>query len=78
MASTFGTTTAAAVMAPKYLGSAPEQFDGKADKAQAFWSSLENYFYLNNAAFTNKGKKVATALTYFKMGTPVGEWARDK
>jgi hypothetical protein len=79
MASTSGTTTTAAITAPaKYLGSTPEQFDGKADKAQAFWSSLENYFYLNNAAFTNEGKKVTTALTYFKMGTPTGEWACDK
>jgi hypothetical protein len=34
MASTSGTTTTAAIAAPaKYLGSAPEQFDGKADKA---------------------------------------------
>jgi hypothetical protein len=48
MASTSGTTTTAAVAAPKYLGSAPEQFDGEADKAQVFWSSLENYFYLND------------------------------
>jgi hypothetical protein len=33
---------------------------------------------LPSTAFTNEGKKVATALTYFKMGTPAGEWAHDK
>ena len=68
-------TTAAA---PKSLGSPPELYDGKPDKAEAFWSALESYFYLNSGMFADDNRKIATALTYFKVGTPAGEWARDK
>jgi hypothetical protein len=78
MASRSATTTTTTAAPPKFLGSTPELFDGKANKAQAFWSALENHFYLNNMAFTNEGKKVATTLTYFKIGTPAGKWAHDK
>ena len=68
------TTTAT----PKVLGSSPDAYDGTPNKAQAFWSALENYFYLNDTLFTDENRKIATALTFFKIGTPAGEWARDK
>ena len=64
--------------APKSLGSPPEPYDGKPDKAEAFWSALESYFYLNSGMFADDNRKIATALTYFKVGTPAREWARDK
>jgi hypothetical protein len=63
---------------PKVLGSAPESFDGKGEKAEGFWSSLENYYYLNAEHFTDTNKKIASALTYFKQGTPAGDWARER
>ena len=64
--------------APKSLGSPPEPYDGKPDKAEAFWSALESYFYLNSSMFVDDNRKITTALTYFKVGTPTREWARDK
>ena len=66
------------ITAPKSLGSPPEPYDGKPDKAEAFWSALELYFYLNSGMFADDNRKIATALMYFKVRTPIGEWARDK
>jgi hypothetical protein len=63
---------------PKVLGSSPDAYDGTPNKAQAFWSALENYFYLNDTLFTDENRKIATALTFFKIGMPAGEWAQDK
>lgn len=63
---------------PPKLGAPPEPFDGKPEKADAFWSNLENYFYLNDASFPDEGKKIAATLTYFKTGTQAGEWAKDR
>ncbi len=62
----------------KLLGAAPEPFDDKPEKAKAFWNNLENYFHLNNTIFDTDDKKISTALTYFKVGTPAGQWAQDK
>src|SRR6266702_4022292 len=62
----------------KLLGAAPEPFDGKPEKAKAFWNNLENYFHLNILSFDTDDKKISTALTYFKVGTPAGQWAQDK
>ncbi len=62
----------------KLLGMAPEPFDGKPEKAKAFWNNLENYFHLNNTIFNMEDKKISTALTYFKVGTPAGQWAQDE
>jgi Retrotransposon gag protein len=77
--STMSTSAAATTTAtPKVLGSSPDAYDGTPNKAQAFWSALENYFYLNDTLFTDENRKIATALTFFKIGTPAGEWARDK
>ena len=64
--------------APKSLGSSLDPYDGKPDKAEAFWSALESYFYLNSGLFADDNRKIATALMYFKVGTPAGEWARDR
>jgi hypothetical protein len=61
----------------KILGAAPEPFKGKPEKAEAFWNNLENYFYLNEDVFNTDGKKISSALTYFKIGTSAGEWAQD-
>jgi hypothetical protein len=63
---------------PKILGSAPEPYDGKPEKADAFINNLGNYYFLNTTTFDTDGKKVSSALTYFKIGTPAGEWARDR
>jgi hypothetical protein len=59
------------------LGAAPKPFKGKPEKAKAFWNNLENYFYLNEDVFNTDGKKISSALTYFKIGTSAGEWAQD-
>jgi hypothetical protein len=61
----------------KILGAAPEPFEGKPEKAEAFWNNLENYFYLNGDVFNTDGKKISSALTYFKIGTSAREWAQD-
>jgi Retrotransposon gag protein len=64
--------------APKVLGSAPEPFDGDTTKAEAFWSNLANYYFLNYDAYSSVHKRIASALTHFKLGTPAGEWAKDR
>lgn len=62
----------------KLVGTPPEQFDGTASKAESFLSALQNYYYLNEALFTDESRRVAAALSHFKVGTPAGEWASDK
>jgi hypothetical protein len=62
----------------KLLGTPPEAFDGTASKAENFLSTLQSYYYLNSTLFTDESKRVASALTHFKIGTPAGEWARDR
>ena len=62
----------------KVLGSAPEPYDGSITKAEAFWTNLANYYYLNAGLFSAKDKRIAAALTHFKLGTPAGEWAKDR
>jgi hypothetical protein len=54
---------------PHLLGTAPESFDGSADKAIAFWNTLENYYTANAAVYDNEDKKISAALTHFKLGT---------
>jgi hypothetical protein len=68
-------TTAAST---KVLGSAPEPFDGSTTKADAFWTALDNYYYLNQDLYPSEDKRIASALTHFKIGSPAGEWAKDK
>jgi hypothetical protein len=63
---------------PRLLGTAPESFDGSADKAIAFWNTLENYYTANAAVYDNEDKKISAALTHFKLGTQAGEWASDQ
>lgn len=62
----------------RILGSAPEPFDGAADKAEAFWTVLENYYFLNKDIYSTPDKKIASSLTHFKLGTSAGEWAKDR
>jgi Retrotransposon gag protein len=64
--------------AAKLVGMPPEQFNGTAAKAESFLNALQNYYYLNEALFTNKSRCVAAALSHFIVGTPAGEWACDK
>ena len=63
---------------PKVVGTPPEPFDGTASKAESFLSALQSYYYLNEAIFLNESWRVAAMLSHFKVGTPAGEWARDK
>jgi len=62
---------------PRILGSAPQPFDGKGEKAIAFWNSLANYIAVNETTFDTDAKKVPSALTFFKTDTRAGEWASD-
>jgi hypothetical protein len=62
---------------PHLLGTAPKSFDGSADKAIAFWNTLENYYTANAAVYNDKDKKISAALTHFKLGTQAREWASD-
>jgi hypothetical protein len=63
---------------PRLLGTAPESFNGSADKAIAFWNTLENYYTANAAIYDNEDKKILAALTYFKLRTQAREWASDR
>jgi hypothetical protein len=62
----------------KALGTPLEPFDGSSTKAEAFWTNLANYYYLNNDLYSTPSRKIASAFTHFKLGTPAGEWAKDK
>jgi hypothetical protein len=62
----------------KALGMPPEPYDGSATKAENFLSTLQSYYYLNGDIYSNDSKKVAAALSHFKVGMPTGEWARDR
>jgi hypothetical protein len=63
---------------PRPIGTAPDAFDGNLAKAKPFWNALENYYTINDVVYTDEGRKVAAALTHFKMGTPAGDWASDR
>ena len=76
-ASPFVAPMAASAVSTKLLESASEPFDGSSTKAEAFWTNLDNYYYLNTNAFASKNKKIATTLTHFKLGTAAGDWAHN-
>ena len=63
---------------PRLIRTAPEPFTGKGKHALPFWNSLENYYHTNNDAFADDNKKVAAALTHFKVGTQARNWASDR
>jgi hypothetical protein len=63
---------------PKLIGSPSESYDGSGHKVKSFWSSLKSYYFLNQDVFQSESKCVASTLTNFKIGTPAGEWARDR
>ncbi|KAH9163771.1 hypothetical protein EDB89DRAFT_2078485 [Lactarius sanguifluus] len=52
----------------KILGAAPEPFDGRPNKAEAFWNNLENYFHLNASIFDTDDKKISAALNLLQVG----------
>jgi len=62
---------------PRILGTPPDPYDGSPDKAIAFWNTLANYYTINDGVYTTDAQKVSSALTYFKIGTPGGNWASD-
>jgi hypothetical protein len=62
----------------KSLGSAAEPFNGNSANAEAFWTNLANYYFLNQDLYSSTSKQIASALTHFKLGTPAGEWAKDR
>jgi hypothetical protein len=59
------------------LGTAPKSFDGSADKAIAFWNTLENYYTTNAAVYNDEDKKISATLTHFKLSTQARKWASD-
>ena len=63
---------------PRPIGNPPEPFDGSPKKAATFWNALDTYYTVNSDVFTDEGKRVAAALTHFKVGTPAGKWASDR
>jgi hypothetical protein len=71
-------TGATASNTTRLLGTPPEPYDGAIDKAEAFWTNLDNYYYLNTDSYTDLNKRIASALTHFKLGTAAGEWAKDR
>ena len=62
----------------KVLGTAPEAFDETASKAEGFLGALRNYYYLNENLYPDDSRRVASALTHFKVGTLAGEWAHNR
>jgi len=62
---------------PRLLETPPDPYDGSPDKAIAFWNTLANYYAINDGVYTTNAQKVSSALTYFKIGTPGGNWASD-
>ena len=62
---------------PRPVGATPEAFNGKASSAIAFWNTLENYYTVNSAVYTNEKARIQSALTHFKLGTQAREWASN-
>jgi hypothetical protein len=53
-------------------------FTGDTSEAIAFWSALENHFYLNGDPTMTESRKVASALMHFQIDTYAGDWAHEK
>jgi hypothetical protein len=53
-------------------------FTGDTSEAIAFWSALENHFYLNGDPTMTESRKVASALMHFQINTYAGDWAHEK
>jgi len=64
--------------APRPIGTPPDPFDGNSQRAIPFWNALASYYNINDALFADQSRKVAAALTHFKLGTPAGDWASDR
>jgi hypothetical protein len=71
-------SSSTAAVSTKSLGSAPEPFDGNLAHAEAFWTNLTNYYFLNQDLYSSTSKRIASTLTHFKLGTSAGEWAKDR
>jgi len=63
---------------PRPIETPPDLFDGSAAKAIPFWNLLANYYGINTDLYTTESRKVAAALTHFKLGTSAGDWASDQ
>jgi len=62
---------------PRLLGIPPDPYNSSPTKAIAFWNTLANYYTINDSVYATNAQKVSSALTYFKIGTPGGNWASD-
>lgn len=74
---TMSSSTTPAATTGRIRGSAPEPFDGSSSKAEAFWTLLASYYYLNRDLYPTESDRIAAALTHFKLGSTAGEWAKD-
>ena len=47
----------------------PDEYDGKAETAQAWMDSVQLYLLINHALYYNDDRKIALALSYMKKGS---------
>ena len=47
----------------------PDEYDGKAETAQAWLDSVRLYLLINHALYYNNDRKIAFALSYMKKGS---------
>ena len=52
----------------------PDEYDGKAETAQAWLDSIHLYLLINQALYHNDDRKIAYALSYMKKGS-AATWA---
>jgi hypothetical protein len=65
-------------MSPGQVAIPLKPFTGDTREAIAFWSALENHFYLNGDPTMTESRKVASALMHFQIDTYTGDWAHEK
>ena len=49
----------------------PNEYDGKAETAQAWLDSVQLYLLINHALYYDNDRKIAFALSYMKKGSAV-------
>jgi hypothetical protein len=70
--------TPATLMSNSIVAMPLKPFTGDTKEAIAFWSALENHFYLNGDPTMTNSRKVASALMHFQIDTYAGDWAHEK
>ena len=53
----------------------PDEYNGKAETAQAWLDSVHLYLLINQALYHNNSRKIAYALSYMKKGL-AATWAK--